>query len=475
MPRAGSSAAPGTLGRYQVGTVIGLQRWISTHGSLMHSRRVTGKSHEQALRDDPLKASSAPACTYDSPDLKVLGPKARITVLKSEIAELHDLLRVANDRLAQCTCGAAHIPNSQTITETSSSSSPLPFALGLQPVDATLESEIEFNFPPPALPNHRQLTPAAHVALLHAICALASIYSPVLTQSPQKMPNDIDRVRILSSAIMDRPEVTLGPQGRHYFPRRVEDILDPIPEGFGAMHERWAAESMKPSLRINDRGLQLLQGASTEQINVQHIRNRADLYSWDSLAGEHATFVPIQGRQQLFTDNMLLHHPSLTTDSWTIYIKATVLVSKVRSFNARYRVQCKLRRLDPAIAPTQTEEFQSLDRTLSAFVQSIPRALRQPVGATVDPLLAMIQLHDPHAQLDLPDDYSSAQLLSAAREILELVYKLSATSFDVIYLDHACGICWFMAGATIIRFIGTKIDSKDEEEVAALTQELAPL
>ncbi|KAG8923520.1 hypothetical protein FRC00_006151, partial [Tulasnella sp. 408] len=73
------------------------------------------------------------------------------------------------------------------------------------------------------------------------------------------MPNDIDRVRILSSAIMDRPEVTLGPQGRHYFPRRVEDILDPIPEGFGAMHERWAAESMKPSLRINDRGLQLLQ------------------------------------------------------------------------------------------------------------------------------------------------------------------------------------------------------------------------
>lgn len=84
---------------------------------------------------------------------------------------------------------------------------------------------------------------------------------------------------------------------------------------------------------------------------------------------------------------MLLHHPSLTTDSWTIYIKATVLVSKVRSFNARYRVQCKLRRLDPVTAPTQTDEFQSLDRTISAFVQSIPRALRRPVGERVDPLL----------------------------------------------------------------------------------------
>ncbi|KIO33995.1 hypothetical protein M407DRAFT_166327 [Tulasnella calospora MUT 4182] len=181
---------------------------------------------------------------------------------------------------------------------------------------------------------------------------------------------------------------------------------------------------------------------------------------------------------------MLLHHPSLTTDSWTIYIKATVLVSRVRSFNARHRIQRKLRRLDPAIVPTQTEEFQSLDRTISAFVQSIPRAFRHPVGATVDPLLyvalllphvAMIQLHDPHAQLDRPDDYSSAQLLSAAREILELVYKISATTFDVIYLDHACGICWFMAGATIIRFIGVKIDAKDEEEVAVLTQELAPI
>lgn len=194
------------------------------------------------------------------------------------------------------------------------------------------------------------------------------------------------------------------------------------------------------------------------------------------------TFVPLQGRQQLFTDNMLLHHPSLTTDSWTLYIKATVLVSKVRFFNARYHIECKVRRPNPTTAPTQTEAFQNLDRTISAFVQSIPRAFRQPVGATVDALLytahllphvAMIQLHDPHAQLLIPDDYSAAQLLSSAREILDLIHKISATSFDILYLDPTCSFCWFLAGTTLTRFLRVKIDATDEEEVSVLTQELA--
>ncbi|KAG8941102.1 hypothetical protein FRC04_004722 [Tulasnella sp. 424] len=196
------------------------------------------------------------------------------------------------------------------------------------------------------------------------------------------------------------------------------------------------------------------------------------------------TFVPLQGRQQLFTDNMLLHHPSLMTDSWTLYIKATVLVSKVRFFNARYRTQSKIRHFNAMTAPTQTEEFQGLDRTISAFVQNIPRAFRQSIGATVDPLLymahlvphvAMIQLHDPHAQLRSPDDYSAIKLLSAAREILDLVYKLSATSFDVIYLDHACSFGWFLAGVTVTRFLRVKMDAQDQEEVSTLTQELATI
>ena len=67
------------------------------------------------------------------------------------------------------------------------------------------------------------------------------------------------------------------------------------------------------------------------------------------------------------------------------------------------------------------------------------------------------------------------QLLSAARNILDLIYKVSATSFDVIYLDHAVGFCWFLAGVTITRFLRAKIDAQDQEEVSALTQELATI
>lgn len=85
----------------------------------------------------------------------------------------------------------------------------------------------------------------------------------------------------------------------------------------------------------------------------------------------------------------------------------------------------------------------------------------------------MIQLHDPHAQLGQPDNYSSMQLLGAARDTLDLIYKICATSYDVIYLDHACGFGWFLAGTTLIRFLGAKMDARDQEEVALLKQEIA--
>ncbi|KIO22777.1 hypothetical protein M407DRAFT_245046 [Tulasnella calospora MUT 4182] len=111
----------------------------------------------------------------------------------------------------------------------------------------------------------------------------------------------------------------------------------------------------------------------------------------------------------------------------------------------------------------------------------MPRAYRDPVGSTVDPVLymahllphvAMIQLHDPHAQLHSPNDYSAMQMLDATRAILDLIYKLCGTTYDLIYMDHGCSFCWFVAGAAVIRFLKVKMDAKDKEEVARLEQEL---
>ncbi|KIO22775.1 hypothetical protein M407DRAFT_245044 [Tulasnella calospora MUT 4182] len=83
----------------------------------------------------------------------------------------------------------------------------------------------------------------------------------------------------------------------------------------------------------------------------------------------------------------------------------------------------------------------------------------------------MIQLHDPHARLYSPNDYSSIQMLAATRAIMNLTYKVCGTTYDLLYMDHGCSFGWFVAGAAIIRFLKAKMDEKDEDEVARLEQD----
>lgn len=85
---------------------------------------------------------------------------------------------------------------------------------------------------------------------------------------------------------------------------------------------------------------------------------------------------------------------------------------------------------------------------------------------------SMILLHDPHADISSPNCLSASRLLTAARAILDLIYKISATTFDLVYLDHACSFCWFIAGATLIRFLRARLDAGDEAEVGRISQEL---
>lgn len=408
-----------------------------------------------------------------------------------------------------------------------------------------------------------------HVALLHAICGLASLYSPIITDER----NDPDSAHFPSgsfnSAIIFRPNAGEGVQGKHYFPKSLQDIMDIGEEGFGAAHIRWAAASLRLSVREGDRLLQLLQTAIICTWYTYSMGMTIPVYSWigsvtrlvgplgvyasegfeplsrlpfnmlflsgnprnpveaetirnafwvtyvmeriytagtawpltitdedisqmmpcrfsDFVAGER---VPTHGRQRLFTKNMLLTHPPLATDSWTLYIKATILISRVRSFNCRHRIvtasagnatsESSSERTE--VSPTESEEFRQLDQTIAAFVREMPRAYRDPVGTTVDPLLymahllphvAMIQLHDPHAQLYSPNDYSAMQMLTATRAIMDFIYKVCGTAYDILYMDHGCSFCWFVAGAAVIRFLKVKMDVKDKDEVARLEQEL---
>ncbi|KAG9015673.1 hypothetical protein FRB90_004492 [Tulasnella sp. 427] len=267
-----------------------------------------------------------------------------------------------------------------------------------------------------------------HVALLHAICGLASIYSPIITDTREQPETDHSHLHTsgsFNSAIVFRPYAEEGVQGEYYFPKRLEDIMDVGEEGFGAAHIRWAAASLRLSVRDGDRLLQLLQAT----IVCLYMDGNSD---------------PI---------------------CWTDWQTAEGMAGPMSSDNC----------------PTKSEDFQHLDQTIAAFVEEMPRPFRDPVGTTVDPILymahllphvAMIQLHDPHAKIDSPNDHSAAQMLAAARATLELIYKICATTYDLLYMDHGVSFCWFVAGAAIIRFLKAKTNAKDEEEVARLEQEL---
>lgn len=100
--------------------------------------------------------------------------------------------------------------------------------------------------------------------------------------------------------------------------------------------------------------------------------------------------VPSLGRQQLSTPHMLTSHPSLLTDSFTLYIKATVILAQVKTFNVNFRLK-HARQDVPAADPRLTQEFQALDKLLTDFTENIPKAFNDPTGSKtgikLDPIL----------------------------------------------------------------------------------------
>lgn len=85
---------------------------------------------------------------------------------------------------------------------------------------------------------------------------------------------------------------------------------------------------------------------------------------------------------------------------------------------------------------------------------------------------ATILLHDPHADPSSPFCKSSEKLLFAARQILDLVYILCSTSFDVTLLDPVASFAWFLAARVLVRFLKAKIEARKHAEAVGLRNEL---
>lgn len=109
--------------------------------------------------------------------------------------------------------------------------------------------------------------------------------------------------------------------------------------------------------------------------------------------------VPPKNRQWAHSPNMLLEHPPDQTDSFVLYIKSSVVMSRVKTFNLRFRARnyagdpmmvpprgsaaSELPSTAQYIDPRQTPGFIEIDSLVESFIPSFPRHLRDPVRENI--------------------------------------------------------------------------------------------
>ncbi|KAK7049865.1 hypothetical protein VNI00_005295 [Paramarasmius palmivorus] len=202
--------------------------------------------------------------------------------------------------------------------------------------------------------------------------------------------------------------------------------------------------------------------------------------------------IEAHARQWMHDPHLLIHHPVDQTDSFVLYIKGTILISMVKTFNLRFRARHLQRQHNfiettadeglPTLDRADVEQFMEIDRLISSFLPSFPGHLRNPITTTtVDshlytaslmPYAATIILHDPHAAIRNVACVSAMKILAAARCILDLVHDIQSTSYDLTLLDPFCSFCWFVAGRVLARFLLASYDAADDHYVATLRAEI---
>ncbi|KAG8857248.1 hypothetical protein FRB96_005923 [Tulasnella sp. 330] len=391
-----------------------------------------------------------------------------------------------------------------------------------------------------------------HASVLHAICALASLYTPIVADMDKIDLGDGMGSVVLNAGVFQRSSHEA--RGPFHSPDHDNDQ----PFNFAASHARWSREASQKALR---RGEAVIEQVQSAILVTWFHHSRGEFVATAILVGSltkiiamlgfntSSSYSPLSripseylyaGRPPLNTveeetfrnifwviyamerlvnatnvwtlsldQDMLVTHPPLFTDSFTLYIKASVIFGQVRTFNRRYKQHYDLASMQSirpgsgswspssgsestspsgtakARDPRETREFKALDVLIGAFIASIPQEFKDPVGlstgARLDPTLyvahllprmAMITLHDPHANVCSAKDSSAQKILTAAREILGLIYNVCGTAFDLLYLDHMSSTGWFLAGATLIRFLVAKTAQDDALEALILKEEL---
>ena len=101
-----------------------------------------------------------------------------------------------------------------------------------------------------------------------------------------------------------------------------------------------------------------------------------------------------EDRQWSYAPDILQIHPEQQTDSFILYVKSAILLSRVKTFNLRstgkfYTAVNSMSALGPQeFDPRSSTEFQELDRLVHNFRQSFPAQFKSPVTSDgLDPYL----------------------------------------------------------------------------------------
>ncbi|TRM66190.1 hypothetical protein BD626DRAFT_486984 [Schizophyllum amplum] len=193
--------------------------------------------------------------------------------------------------------------------------------------------------------------------------------------------------------------------------------------------------------------------------------------------------------QDLTTPDVFLRHPPLYTDSFLLFTKAIMLFGRVTDHNVRGNLR------NPT-APTKSQNpflipgFSELDKLVgSDFLLNLPQIYRHygvsdaPDGASLDadlvlymvhiiPHAATITLHNPYIDFTDRDCVSTARCVHAARSILSAYYKLSATSLDITRLHPFATICWYLAAVVEVQLCKYFIEIGDPDRESTVWGEI---
>ncbi|RDB28815.1 Zinc finger transcription factor YRR1 [Hypsizygus marmoreus] len=192
--------------------------------------------------------------------------------------------------------------------------------------------------------------------------------------------------------------------------------------------------------------------------------------------------------QDLASPDVFTRHPPQYTDSFLLLIKAVMLFGRVTDYNVRGNLRAPT-------APSKNqnpfflEGFSELDKLVSSdFLQSLPQIFKNNTGVTdapdgsrldtdlymvhIIPHAATITLHNPYIDFTDPQCVSTARCVHSARSILSAYYVLSATSLDISRLHPFVTICWYLAAVVQVQLCKYFIEINDNERESTVWGEI---